>query len=60
MIFNCTVLSGRLLKFGCSRSPVIKCLEDIPMYVLFVLHEHENLYTTFEQRATGILDFNRK
>ena len=57
-MWSLTVLFLESAKFRCSFTLVIKCREDIPMYVKFVSHEQVNFYTTFEHRGKGVSDFS--
>ena len=50
---------GTKLKIA-SRALVIKYLDDVPMHVVFVSHDPVNLLLTFEHRALGVPDFNKK
>ena len=38
---------------------MIKCREDVPMYVKVVSREQENLQTTFEHSDKGVSDFSK-
>ena len=46
------------LGWRCSCIVVPKCRVVIPMYDIFVSHEQENLYTTFDTNSTGVTYFN--
>ena len=54
-------LSAELeLSCMCSLAIITKWRVDIPIYVVFTLREHVNLYTTLDFKPAGVLDFRLK
>ena len=46
--------------FKCSPALILKCLADVPMYVMFTSREQVNLLTTFEFKIREIWLFKEK
>ena len=60
MCWLMALLAELELSCKCSLALVTKWRVDMPVYVVFTSREHENLYTTLDFRAAGVLDFRLK